>query len=108
MESCGVSSMKIGASVKGVTLVFSCCHSYSAKSPLRSLSAGSEVSVEIRRVTSCTDDISKEKNATGRWKSTAALRAKFKAKAVLPMLGRAARMMRSDFCQPWVMRSSSV
>ena len=50
------------------------------------------------RRTSCSFDISSEKNATPRFGSAsiAAYAAMFNASAVFPMLGRAARTMRSD------------
>ena len=43
--------------------------------------------------------------ATPLLKSTAAFRASDKVKAVLPIAGRAATIIKSDFCQPPVTRS---
>ncbi len=66
------------------------------------------VSDEIKRLTNCKEDISKENIAIGRLKSTAALRAIDNTKAVFPIPGRAARITKSDFCQPEVKRSKAV
>ena len=41
-------------------------------------------------------------------KSTAAFRIKLKAKAVLPIAGRAARMIKSEDCHPLVILSRSL
>ncbi len=62
----------------------------------------------IRRIISCTADISSEKKATPCSWSTAMLRAIESTKAVLPIEGRAAMMIRSDSCQPSVTRSTAM
>ena len=66
------------------------------------------VSEEINRLTNCTEDISNEKKAIGLPYLTDAFLATESTKAVFPIPGRAAMMIRSDFCQPAVTRSSSV
>ena len=104
----GVSSMKMGASLRCSIEVCSCCHSYSSNWPLRSLLPEISASSEMRRCTSWMFDISREKIATGFLKSTAALRVSASTKEVLPIPGRAAMMTRSDACQPEVSRSSAV
>lgn len=90
--------------------VLSCkrCHSCSVKLLFLILSDSISASPEIKRFTSCTSAISKEKIITFLLKSNAALRIKLRAKAVLPIAGRAARMIKSDGCQPEVMRSRSL
>ena len=66
------------------------------------------VSAMIRRIISCTEDISSEKNPTPRSWSTAMLRAIESTNAVLPIEGRAAMMTRSLSCQPRVTLSMAV
>ena len=65
-------------------------------------------SVQSIRCTSCDALISRLKITTVRSSWSAAYCAMFSAKAVLPMAGRAAMMMRSLFWKPFVMRFSSV
>ena len=102
----GVSSMYSGAFARRLRVYSSCSHSKgSSFTPPRIFSPERPDSVVMRRLPSWSADISRENTATGMLWSTAALRAMFRAKAVLPTDGRAARMMRSDFCQPWVTRS---
>ena len=57
------------------------------------------------RRASCSLDISREKIATGIFASRAAYCAIFRAKAVFPMLGRPAMIIKSDFCNPEVISS---
>ena len=102
MESEGVSSINRGAFSRSVTLTLSCCHSWSASFPVRSFSEESPVSAEIKRVMSCIEDISNEKNATGICFMTAIFRAIERVRAVLPIPGRAAIIIRSLGCQPEV------
>ena len=59
------------------------------------------------RLTNCTFAISSEKKAIGMFWSTAMFFAMLSAKAVLPIAGRAARITRSEFCQPEVILSNS-
>ena len=65
MESDGVSSINKGAFSRSFTFTLSCSHSWVSNFPVLNFSEESPVSEEIRRVINCTDDISKEKNATG-------------------------------------------
>ena len=57
---------------------------------------------------SCSLDISSENIATGTFAFTAAFLAIFRAKEVFPILGRAAMIIRSDFCKPDVRLSRRV
>jgi len=54
------------------------------------------------RMANCWRDISSEKITAGISDNVAALRTISRAKAVLPMLGRPAMMIRSDRCSPEV------
>ena len=69
------------------------------------LSELTPLSAAIRRASTCSLLISSEKKATC-LPFLAALAAKFNARAVLPIDGRAARMCIDSSCQPCVMRSS--
>ena len=103
----GVSSMYSGAFERAASLVSSCCQSHgSSLAPPFSLSAGRPDSVVISLITSWRADISRENTATGMLLSTAAFLARLSAKAVLPTEGRAASMIRSDFCHPRVTLSN--
>ncbi len=62
---------------------------------------------EIRRNASCEADISIENTATDFLAWIAACSAMLSAKAVLPIDGRAATMIRSDGCRPEVRLSRS-
>ena len=66
------------------------------------------VSATTRRIMSWCAGISSEKKATACSWSTDMLRAMVSVKAVLPIEGRAAMMIRSDGCQPIVTRSSAM
>ena len=85
----------------------SCSHSQSRiGSPPLNLSALSLVSETIIRFASWIEGISREKKATGMLKSTAAFLARLSTNAVFPTDGRAASMIRSEACHPWVILSS--
>ncbi len=87
----------------------SCSRRYSAmgRKPLRRLEKSIEASDESMRMISERVVISSENTATRLAWSTAALRAMFSAKAVFPMLGRAAMMISSPGCSPPVISSRS-
>ena len=104
----GVSSINKGAFSNELTLTFNCFHSWSARLPVRSFSEERPVSQEIRRVINWTDDISREKKATGIEWSTQTFRAIDKVNAVFPIPGRAATIIKSLDCQPEVSLSKSV
>ena len=104
----GVSSIYIGAPMRSLTLVSSLFHSCLVSRPFLILSPSISQTFIIRRLTNCTLDISNENIATGRLKFTAIFFAMDNTKAVLPIAGRAAIIIRSDFCQPDVILSSSV
>ncbi|MNE45155.1 hypothetical protein D3C80_1394270 [compost metagenome] len=108
MLSAGVSSINSGASVKPPILLCSCCHSHSCRLPFLIFSCSISASPEIKRFTSCTEDISKENTTAGRWNCTLAFLAQVNTKAVLPIAGRAAIITKSEGCHPPVMRSRSV
>ena len=76
--------------------------------PLRMSCIGKWPCVQSRRSMSCCASISSEKKATGkeRGRLVAALSASERAKAVLPMPGRAARMISSPSWSPVVRLSS--
>ncbi len=61
----------------------------------------------MRRLTSCRLLISRENMAVGILRLTAMFLAMERTKAVFPIAGRAAMMMRSEFCHPEVSLSSS-
>ena len=104
----GVSSMYRGAFSRAETLENSRCHSSSLICPFLNFSDEIPVSEAIIRVMSCTDAISRENNASGISCCTAMFLAMESRKAVLPIAGRAAMMMRSEFCQPPVSLSISL
>src|SRR5215831_4132744 len=100
IESEGVSSIYNGAFSRSFTLVDNCSHSCFSSFPVRSFSEDNPVSDEIKRVINCTDDISKENTATGALKSIAMFLAIESTKAVLPIPGLAAIIIKSEGCQP--------
>ena len=104
----GVSSIYKGAFCKSFTRLLKISHSASSNFPVRNFSEVSPVSEDIKRVISCTDDISSEKKATGICCPTAILRAIVSVSAVFPIAGRAAIIIRSLACQPDVSKSSFV
>ena len=76
----------------------------SSSSPRASFVASICPSAQKMRCMSCSRGISSEKNATvPPWRATCV--ATLRTKAVFPIAGRAATMMRSDFCSPRVMLS---
>src|SRR3990167_1802899 len=68
--------------------------------PVRRLQALTRDSAESIRSTSCWEDISKENIKTDLSCMVAVLRAISRAKVVLPILGLAARISKSEFCNP--------
>src|SRR5690606_31614865 len=106
MEREGVSSIKRGAFSKSFTFTLSCTHSCCSNFPVRRLCEDKPVPDEIKRVINCTLDISREKNATPLLDSIAMFRAIDNTKAVFPIPGRAAIMIKSDGCQPEVKASN--
>ena len=79
--------------IRSCNWVYSC----GARLPFLNLSELISVSAEINRCTNCTADISRENTATGTLYSTVMLRAMVNTKAVLPIPGRAASTIISDF-----------
>ena len=101
--------MKMGASLSFAIFEFNCCHSWSAKVPFLSLSDSISASALIIRVTNWRELISKENIATPRNFSVFAIQAflaTLNAKAVLPIPGRAAIIINSDFWKPEVTLSN--
>ncbi len=79
----------------------------SVRRPLLIFSPSSSQTLLIRRFTSWRLLISSEKIATGVFTFTAMFFAIDRTNAVLPIAGRAAMIIRSEFCQPDVSLSSS-
>ena len=102
----GLSSINNGDDSRSETLIFNCCHSWSASLPVLSLSDDNPVSDEINLVISWTDDISSEKKATGIFCWTEIFLAIESANAVFPIPGLAAIITRSLGCHPDVSLSS--
>src|SRR5690554_6798854 len=100
MDNDAVSSIYKGASSKSFTFTCSCSHSCGSSLPVLSFSEPNPVSDDISLVIICTADISKEKTATPYPPSIAIFRAIDKTKAVLPIQGRAAIIIKSEGCQP--------
>ena len=98
----GVSSINIGTSLSMPAASVAFCQSSWLMNPVFKRLESMRASEVSKRMDSCSLDISRENTATGTRSSTATLRARFRAKAVFPILGRAARIMRSDFCRPEV------
>ena len=82
--------------------------SSSSSCPLRRRVALTRPTEEIMRSASWLADISIENTATAFFDFSAAYSAMFRAKVVLPIAGRAARMTRSVGCRPAVISSNSV
>ena len=82
-------------------------HSSSVSLPVLSFVPPISASLESRRLASCSFDISSEKNATVFLDLHATFRAILSAKLVLPIPGRAARMIRSERLRPVIIRSRS-
>ena len=108
IESEGESSIKSGAFSKFLTFTLNCSHSCFSNFPVLNFSEDKPVSEEINLVINCTEDISRENKATGCPKSMAIFRAIESTKAVFPIPGRAAIMIKSLGCQPEVMASNFV
>ena len=108
IEREGVSSIYKGASRRSCILKFSRSKSSSVSFPVRNLSEVIPVSEAISLVISCMADISKEKKATGILLLIAIFLAIVRVKAVFPIAGRAATMIRSVGCQPAVISSTLV
>ena len=106
MDKEGVSSINKGAVSKAFTLTFNCSHSCFSSLPVLSFSEDNPVSEEISLVINCTEDISNEKNATPWLLFTAILRAMESVRAVLPIPGLAATIIKSLGCHPEVSLSS--
>ena len=97
--------MKIGAFKSCDVRECSCSHSKLANFPCLIFSPSISETLTIKRLTNCTLDISNEKIATGKLYSTAIFFAIESTKAVFPIAGRAAIMIKSDFCHPEVIWS---
>ena len=102
-----VSSMKMGASDSIPVARVSFGQSESWRRPVLIRWESIRPMEQSMRRASCSMDISRLKTATGIFSIRAACWTMFMARAVLPMEGRPARMIRSEGCRPAVMRSSS-
>ena len=96
-------SMRLRA--EAASAIFS--QSLSRRLPVMSRVFSTRPSLAIRRVTSCSRDISSEKMATVLPDSLAAFSATFSAILVLPMPGRAASSSRSDLFRPLILPSTA-
>ena len=109
--SCGVSpdvsSMYKGASDKSFNTDTTLPQSSWLNWPLRIRPESTPATEANTRATSWLLDISKEKKATFFLERMATFWAIFKVNAVLPIDGRAATKIRSDFCKPLVRVSKS-
>ena len=103
----GVSSMRMSASLRRSMTADIFIQSLLSSRPVRSRWESTPASMDSSLWESCILPISSEKIAT-LYPLIAALRATHRANAVLPMDGRAARMIRSDFCMPLVILSRSI
>ena len=83
------------------------CQSLSRKLPVVSRWFSTSPSDAMRRVTSCSRDISSEKIATVLPEVLAADSATFSARLVLPIPGRAASSSRSDLFRPLILLSTA-
>ena len=82
-------------------------HSSSVSRPVSSFWLSTKLSLDKRRMASCSRDISREKKATVFALFLATSRAMFRAREVLPMPGRAAISKRSDLLSPLIFLSRS-
>ena len=108
IDNDGVSSMYKGAFSRFETLTFNCSHSNFSSFPVLNFSEFKPVSDEINLVINWRADISSEKKATGILFSTEIFRAIDSVKAVLPIPGLAAIIIRSLCCHPEVNLSISL
>ncbi len=90
----------MGNSFKTPAASVAFCQSSWLIKPVLSLFESMRASEVSSLMESCSLDISKEKTATGLRSLRATFLAIFNAKAVFPMLGLAARIIKSDFCNP--------
>ena len=101
--------MKMGARATTSAAVYRRCQSSSlSREGRRSLERSTLPQAASMRCMSCSLLISSEKTATGTFWRTAALSAMHSEKAVLPILGRAATMIRSEAWSPAVSLSRRV
>ena len=96
----------MGASYSSFILLSKRSHSWSSSLPLFIFSPWIWQTFTINLFTSWTFDISNENTPIGNLKFTAIFFAIESTKAVLPIAGRAAIMIKSEFCQPDVISSS--
>src|SRR5208282_1885110 len=102
MEMAGVSSMNIGAFDSRPAALVSKGQSDGERNPVRTLCASTWACEHSMRWTNCSLDISREKIATGTLCPRQAFSAMDTAKALFPIDGRPAMMIKSDFCKPEV------
>ncbi len=107
-EMFGESSIKMGAWDKTPAASVIFIQSSWVMNPLLKRDESILASLLSIRNDSCSLDISRENMATAELLSTAAFFAILSAKAVFPIPGRPARIIRSDFCKPAVNSSSLV
>ena len=103
----GLSSTRISVWLSAEEAMESLLQSSSSRWPVVSFWFSTKLSVDKRRMTSCSRDISSEKKATVFSYVFATFRQMLSAIAVLPMPGRAAIRIRSVLLRPLILRSRS-
>ena len=103
-----LSSIKMGSSVSRLAESVKRSHSLSLKNPVLNLVASILASNPNILMPSCCLDISREKTATAFPVLFAALYPILRARAVFPILGLPAIMIRSEGCRPAVNRSKAL
>ena len=105
--SSGLSSIRMSMRLRAEAASAMRCQSLSRRLPVIKRWFSTRPSLAMRRVTSCSLDISREKMATVLPDSRAADRATFRAILVLPIPGRAASKSRSDLFMPLILASTA-
>ena len=103
----GLSSIRISVWLREAAAMEILLHSSSVSLPVASFLPSTKLSLASRRMTSCSRDISRLKMATVFLYFFATFRPIFRAKADLPMAGRAATRRRSDLFRPLIFMSKS-
>ena len=103
----GLSSIRMSVWLRAAEAMQSLPHSSSLSLPVTSFCISMKLSLASRRRASCSRLISRLKTATVFLYFFATFTAMFKAKADLPMAGRAATSRRSDLFRPLIFESRS-
>ena len=103
----GLSSIRMSVWLRAAEAIQSFAHSSSLSFPVASFCSSTKASLANKRMASCSRDISRLKMATVFLYFFATLTPMFRAKADLPMAGRAATSRRSDLFRPLIRVSKS-